>query len=338
MTIAEAPAVEKSVWEGFPDVRPYNLISQSRDLEGREVFVLPPNPAGNPFEMLMVYNWPKHEDLWLNAMHGVIPGLSPDGRALLEHNYRTNKRRTQFKHDWRELWGRETGKTCLFLCPGPSLGGSLPEIAQQADKRGFFTLGINRTLTAKQPLDYYYVMDRRAASDGSGYCDWLRRPMDKTTLVASTTALSELCANFRHSYWGEHHATLEDSGRTTLSTSMVITMCDALMLAYKLGAKEIWIYGSDFALSGGIGSDAKGQRWEVENYYHDLDALRGLEIRKERFPSQRPIRGINDRIAFVNWELICYAAYATCMAMMLSSVGVEVRNKTPQGILWETWR
>jgi len=290
-------------------MRPYQLIQKATDLDGRTFYVLPPNPAGNPYEMIVVHDWVAEPDRWEKQERGSIQNLVPDGKALLERNFREN-RRLGFKHNWKELWGREAGKTCIIVSCGPSLTESVGEIGALRDKPGYFTLGINRALRATR-CDYFMAMDRRASSDASGITDWIQDDPRNTTLIASTSVCSDVVPRFRNRYWGEHYLTDKPSQCTPLGTAMVITLCDAMHAAFKLGAKEILLYGCDFGISGKKGKGADGARWELENYYHDISGDRGLSIRIPSLKKPIPITGIGGRLVFVNWELVCNAAYAT---------------------------
>jgi hypothetical protein len=314
---------------------PYQLIQQGTGLDGEFFYVLPPNPAGNPYEMLVVPDWVQRPQMWEDGSRGSIQNLVPDGKALLERNYRAN-RRLGFRHDWRELWGRETGKTCILVSCGPSLPESVEEIRKLRGKPGHFTLGINRALRAT-PCDYYVAMDRRASSDASGLTDWIADDPRNTTLIASTSLCSDIAPRFKNRYWGEHYLTEQQTRCAPLGTAMVITLCDAMHAAYKLGAREILLYGCDFSITGRAAGPPSKRRWELENYYHDVSGPDGLAIRFGALQKPIPISARNGETVFVNWELVCNAAYTTCMAMMLTGGGVRVRNRSPQGILWETW-
>jgi hypothetical protein len=316
-------------------MRPYQLVQKVKDLDGSTLYILPPNPIGNPFEMLVAKDWVQHPEEFEKVRRGQIQDLVPDGQALLERNFRENKR-LGFKHNWKELWGREAGKTCIIVSCGPSLTESVDEIRALRSKPGYFTLGINRALRAT-PCDYFFAEDRRAASDSSGISDWIQDDPRNTTLIATTTVCSDIVPHFRNRYWGEHYLTAQPSRCTPLGTAMAITLCDAMHAAYKLGAKEILLYGCDFAISGGRNTGAKGPRWRLENYYHDVDVPHGLSIRPPQLRNPVPMVGINGKLVFVNWELVCNAAYTTAMALMLEGGGVRVRNCSPQGILEETW-
>jgi hypothetical protein len=146
---------------------------------------------------------------------------------------------------------------------------------------------------------------------------------------------------FEKRYWGEHFFhELPDTGLARLSTEMCITACDTLHAAYKLGASEVWLYGCDFAISGKVQDDTTndGAVFLLEKYYHDVSAQEGMAIREGMFPVKPPVVGINGRIVFVTWELMCYAAYLAVMAHMIENYGgVRVTNHTPCGIMRETW-
>jgi len=314
---------------------PYQLIQKVEDLDGTTMYVLPPCPSGNPYEMIIAHDWVAHPELWDSSQHNGIPNLVPDGKALLERNFRDN-RKQGFKHDWKELWGREAGKTCIMVSCGPSLNESLDEIRELRCKPGYFTMGVNRAIKAT-PLDYYVALDRRASSDSSGISDWITEDPRNTTLIAATTVCSDIPQRFRNRYWAETKVTDRVSRCTRINTHLLITLCDAMHAAYKLGATEILLYGCDFAISGQKGDKAGKKRWEIDNYYYDVDAAHGLSIRLPSLQKPLPVMGIGKRLVFVNWELVCNAAYTTAMAYMLEGGGVRVRNRTPRGILWEAW-
>jgi len=324
-----------SIWENTPPVTPYQLIATTRDPQGRTVYILPPANF-DPHEMLMCMDWVKHEDVWRGIRTTKIRGLVPDGHALVSVNYHQNKK-IGFRHSWDELWGREKGKTCIMVCPGPSLDESEAEIRELKAKPDHFTMGINRAIRWGVHLDYFFFVDRRAVSGVGGVSDWIKTEPRRTTLIASTTARADICRAFGSRYWGEHFL-VEDSGMTVMTTHLYITLTDAMFAAYKLGAKRILLYGCDFSMPGELARDAKGPCWHCGNYYFDMDALSGMGIRRHLYKVQRPLRGINDSLVFVNWEFVVHAAYATCMAMMLERGGIVVDNKTPRGILWETWK
>lgn len=303
-----------------------NLIFESVDKAGVPMWFMPPSPVGNPYEMLAAFDLTRDPDRFLRREPRSIMGLVPDGQALLDTNFRRNSA-FGFR-DWKELWGREEGKTCLLLSCGPSMRQSRSEAFLERSRPGFFTLALNKSI-ALGDVDYYYAMDRRG--DESWYVG--KRP--ETTLLATTTVNRHAVANeYKDTYWGEHFIASEPAKISPIGTHMAISLCDAMFAAYKLGAKEIWLYGCDFALVG-QGPITKELRQKGIQYYFNESAERGLSIRPHK--TVYPVRGINDKLVYITWELVCYAAYCTTMAMILTRGGVTVRNKTPVGILWETW-
>lgn len=308
-------------------------VTMSRSSAGKTIYVLPPNPMTPNNQMLVVRDWIEYPEDWQKRDQRRIVGISADGNHLLEMNWGVNSRLGPW-NDWRKLWGKEYGKTCVLLSCGPSLRESLPEIRERAKDPDVFTMTINRGFRAFK-TDYYFVLDRR------GSPDWIPEGADTkgTTLIASTTCNPFATLPFERRYWGEHMLTEKTAPVALLGVDLALTICDAMMVAYKLGARRIELYGCDYAISGSAEKDKDGEMFVWDRYYHDTPLRsKSLDFRNRRFPVHFPFRGINDRLIFTNWELMCYAVYTTTMAIMLSRGGVEVRNKTPCGILYETWR
>lgn len=312
-------------WE-FPDApKPISMVFESVDDKGLPMWYMPPNPLGHPCEMLAAYDYLHDEARWLKRTRHGIRGLVPDGQELIVRNMRDN-RKLGFEHDWKELWGREEGKTCILCGCGPSLRDSWSEIGITRNHKGFFTLGINNAISMGE-FDYYYIMDRRGSDK------WYCGNRLKTTLIASTSASVHGTRNrFKERYWCEHFLSDDPTKFTSLNLRMGITFCEAMFLAYKLGAKKILIYGSEFSIplrhvNGG---------WLGSQWYCDTPADDGFSIRQHR--EAYPVRGIGGTPVGAIWEYLCYAAYTTTMAIILTRGGVKVRNRTPLGLLWETWR
>lgn len=320
-----------------PCFSPLQMCVSGVDEKGQTVYFMPPNPVADPRAMTMTYDWVKHSELWDKRAPVGIPGAVPDSDHLMAVNWEMNAR-LGFNHDWKGLWGCEKGKVALVLSCGPSLPESLPTIRKLArDRKSYFTIGLNRTLTTYE-TDYYVISDRR------GYPDWTAdKKYEDTILIAAPTVAFHHPRKFVNRYWGEHFIRdLPDTGMTRLAAEMAITLCDTMHAAYKLGAREVWLYGCDYAMSGHFAehvSEGGGRGFVIERYYHDMLAWQGMQIREHLFPRKAPVIGINGRLVFTNWELIAYAAYTATMAHMIeNSGGVLVHNKTPCGILYETWR
>ena len=177
-------------------------------------------------------------------------------------------------------------------------------------------------------LDYFVVIDRRCQED------WIDRDTGNTTLIATTSAQPAITGKFERRYWGESFLAGTDEGNAPLRVGLCISMCDAMLAAYKLGAEEIWLYGADFAMSG----TTDGQQYALEKYYFDLPSYVGLGIRPENLREMQPVAGRDGKLGFINYELWAYACYATAMCCMIEeSGGVRVRNKSKAGILsWGT--
>lgn len=253
---------------------------------------------------------------------------SADSLDMVRQNAYKNRRLGRMQ-DWRDLWGKEIGKICLFISCGPSLTDSLPELwklLNSDDRDKYFTLGINRAIKAVD-LDYYMVADRRCQDD------WVDRDVSQTRLIAATTARHAICEKFENRYWGEEFLGGVDESNAPLRTGLSITMADAMHVAYKLGAEELWLYGADFAMSGSPSEN--GQQYMLEKYYFDMPSYVGLAIRPDKLREMQPVMGIGQRVVFINHELLCYACYATAMALMIEKSGcVPVKNKSKAGIMF----
>lgn len=304
--------------------RPAYLLFESISPGGWPVWCLPPHPWGDPRKQLLLYDWVHEHDLW---MSGLAPRNSgADRKELAESNFERNKR-FGFK-DWQKLWGRERGKRCLLLSCGPSLRDSAAEIAKERKKANTFTLAINKAISFLKP-DYYCAVDRR------GDPSWRVGNCRSTTLIASTTVSRHAVMNtYKDKFWGEGFLTKETAEVAPITTRMPLTICDAMFAAYKLGARELWLYGCDYSISGdGDGLDQPNPR-----YYFDTSTQEAMALGARGGDVPGPVRGIGDKVVFVTWELVAYAAYTTAMACMLARGGMDVRNRSPRGILWETWR
>ena len=321
------PACQRMFWEGV-------------DRHGRVIYFLPPHPLSHRRDMLVVHDWVKNPDLYEMSGKGTISNLGPDGRAILYRNYLNNKS-LGFRQDWKRLWGSKQGKTCLLVSCGPSLRESLPEIRElAADKSRYFTFGINRAIRAL-PLDLYMASDRRA-SCGYGASDWMpaTNPKD-TTLIAATTVPSEIPRRFRpdNVYWGEGVRAEESGDATNLASLLTITICDAIIAAYKLGAGRVLLYGCDYALTATQeGDKADGGRPREEYYYFDTLADKGMEVHRIAYPENYPVKDRFGGLCLTNWELLCNAAYTACAAYMLERAGIPVENRSRFGLLWESWK
>ena len=321
---------EGDFWKGVPLAPPAPFVCTSRDRDGKIFYLVPPFPGGTPWRFGTVYDVVKHPERWAERKAGGIPGGNRDTKAMNLINGRRNER-LGMEQDWSELWGRENGKTAIIIATGPSLTQSLPEIAYNAkDREKFFTMGFNRTLRACD-VDYFVSVDRVAQ------CDWIARDTGDTRLIASTTSNPDIAEQFRDRYWGDNFLDGVDYGFSPLRTLLGITLAEAMFAAYKLGAKEIWLYGTDFAIAGAHVSTPDGQgHYTLARYFFDLPVTYGLKMagRCDIVPEQFPVRGIHGKLVFINYELWANASYALAMCMMLEGGGVTVRNKSAAGILF----
>jgi hypothetical protein len=298
-------------------------IYKSQDPDGATRYVVP----GSPFktgETRGMFDVVEQVGRWMDRSPGSTGVQTADSLFLMQYNCRRNRALGKMR-DWRDLWGKEAEKICLFISCGPSLTESLPEIKElAADKEKYFTLGLNRAFKAMD-LDYFVAVDRRAQND------WIDRDVKDTTLIAATTAQPAIVEKFKDRYFGESFLAGVDEGNAPLRTGLATTMCDAMHAAYKLGAEEIWIYGADFAISGSAGP----QVYQLDKYYFDMPSYVGLGIRPEEIRNMQPVKGINGSLCFINLELHAYACYATAMACMIEESGmVPVRNKSKAGIMY----
>ncbi len=319
-------------WKGVPLVPPRAAVIATRDAVGRVFYVMPPAPGGErPYCFMAIYDPIRHPETWAERKPGAIQGGGRDTAAIARRNAQENEE-LGLDHDWAELWGREEGKVCLMVCGGPTLTESLPEIAKYAeDRERFFTMGHNRSFRAMD-LDYFVSMDR------VGQDDWIPRDPGDTVLVAATTSNPHVAKRFKHRYWGDNFLYGVDCGFAPLRTGLAITLPECMFMAYKLGAREIWLYGADFALTGAHVEHPKGDHYVLGKYYFDSAwASRATEVHTNFQPEQIPVRGIHGKLCFTNYELWSYAAYTTAMCMMLQGADVKVRNKSKSGILfWGT--
>lgn len=256
-----------------------------------------------------------------------VPGGGRDTKTIIHSNVEAN-RRLGLMADWRRLWGCEEGKRCLLICAGPSLTGSLPELAVAMQADDVFTMGFNRSHRLVD-LDYFVAVDRVAQPD------WITREPGKTVLIAATSAAPHVCREFTQRYWGELFLEGADEGLTPLQVGLPISISHAMHAAYRLGAKEIDLYGCDYALSGHRAVDATGKSYyHLDKYYADQRSHVGTDARRGSFPGSWPVIGIGGRMVFVNYELWANAAYTVAMCRMLEYGGVKVANKSKAGILF----
>ncbi|MHC4644224.1 MAG: 6-hydroxymethylpterin diphosphokinase MptE-like protein [Planctomycetota bacterium] len=320
--------VEGDFWKGVPLARPLPLVTASRDRNGDIFYILPPCPGGQPWSFGSVYDIVKHPARWANRSTGAIAGSNRDTHAMNLSNAHRNER-MGMEQDWSELWERERGKTAIIIATGPSLTQSLPEIAYHVkDRDRFFTIGFNRAHRAMD-LDYFVSLDRVAQPD------WITRDTGETKLIASTCSNPDIAAQFADRYWGENFLDGIDYGFSPLRTLLGLSLPEAMFAAYKLGAKEIWLYGADFALSGvHVEGEPPLGGYHLTKYYFDTVPSGGLKMRTDLgSPAQLPVRGIHGKMVFINYELWANASWVTAMCMMLDGV-VPVRNKSRAGILF----
>ncbi len=319
---------EGDFWKGVPLASPMPSVIVTRDREGDIFYILPPCPGGQPWTFGAVYDAVRNPEQWARRNTGAIAGSNRDTRALNRTNATRNER-MGMERDWSELWGREQGKIAIIVGTGPSLSHSLPDITYHAkDKDNFFTMGFNRAHRAMD-LDYFVSLDR------VGQCDWITRDTGDTKLIASTCSNPDIAAQFRDRYWGENFLDGIDYGFSPLRTMLGLTLPEAMFAAYKMGAKEIWLYGTDFALSGAHVKGAPPQGgYHLGKYYFDTVAPAGLKMRSDLGDMpQLPVRGIHGRLVFINYELWANASWVTAMCMMLEGT-VPVLNKSRAGILF----
>jgi hypothetical protein len=304
----------------------------SRNADGKVYYVVPPAPGGgNPYRCGAVFDVVRHPETWEHRRPGQIQGASRDTERLTMANAVANEQ-LGFEQDWKDLWGREQGKTAIIIGTGPSLTDSLPEIAELAKAEDTFTIGFNRAHRAMD-LDYFMVMDRCAQQD------WITRDPGETILIAGVSAAPHITSRFKNRYWGDDFLYGLDYGFAPLRVGLAITLCEAMFAAYKMGAHRVLLYGCDFALQGAFIQDGPKGRFVLQKYYFDTTPSRGMKIRKDMVPEQFPVRGIHGKLCFTNYELWAYSAYATAMCLMLGGANVEVENRSGQGILdWNTER
>jgi hypothetical protein len=317
-------------WKGVPAVPPSPSVLVARNADGRTYYLMPPAPGGaNPYRFSAVYDVVRHPEMWEARRPGQIAGGGRDTERITKKNAEENER-LGFEHDWKELWGAESGKTAVIIGTGPSLSDSLPEIANYAQKRDtHFVIGFNRAMRACD-LDYFVTGDRCAQAD------WITRDPQETKLIAATSAAPHITRQFKNRYWGDNFLYGIDHGFAPLRVGLSITLCEAMFCAYKMGAHKILLYGCDFALAGAFVEQGEQSHFVLTKYYYDTPPSTGLKIRRGIVPEQFAVRGVNGKLCFTNYELWSYAAYATAMCMMLQGANVEVENRSGSGILfWE---
>jgi hypothetical protein len=305
---------------------PPPFVGESRDALGKSIYILPPSVGnGRPYTWLLYMDLFQHpEKITRQTSH--IPGYNRDTVAINHRNAERNED-LGLEHDWRELWGSEEGKICVLVCPGPSLARTLPEVQRLQACDNVFSMTFNRGFRAVD-ADYFVCLDR------NGQRDWIPRDPGRTKLIAATTSAAHVNAHFHHRYWGDSCNEGIDFGFELIGKSgLGITQCEAMLAAYRLGAKEIVLYGSDFALSGAHVEQGEKSHYVLAKYYFDSRPKVGLEARARMYPEHAPVLGIGGQLCFTNYELWSYASYVTCMCMMLEKVGVKVRNKSGAGIL-----
>lgn len=299
-------------------MRPVNLIFETVSKAGWPVWLLPPTPNSRSMNFQAVFDWLHEPALWRSRCEGVSKDVPPNARALYETNFAHNKG-FGFK-DWQELWGREKGKKALILGSGPSMADMKIE---KGDNE--FAIGFNRT-SALDNLDYYYAMDRR------GDPAWVVGDCPNTTFIGSTTVSRYAVENtYKEMYWSEHYTALQTTKCAPAAMFLAISLPDVMYVAYMLGAREIDLYGCDFALAGELdGLDFSNVQW-----YFNADLRTGLSVRPQTKPA--PVTDLNGDRVLTTWDLTVQAACTTVMARMLTGSQVKVTNKTPRGILWDTW-
>lgn len=299
------------------------VIQQVAD-DGMHHFWVLPEPSQDGHSYAIADNFVLHPYAWQARSQGDPAKVGGKEFAfLLNRNIAEND--CEGKPDYAEVWGREAGKTCIFLSPGPSLRDSLPEIKEKAqDRDRYFTLGLNRALTALPDIDYLVVTDHNCQPD------WWKGPEKntKTILIAGNQTAPHVPKWFEKVYWYEGMRSM-DSGHTIGCMRLGITACDALMAAYKLGARRILLYGCDFAIAG----EVQNGKHMATLFYHDRRVEQELPKRsREYYGIPTPFNGAGDKIVGVTYEMQAHASRFQAVCMMLETGGVKIENCTPVGI------
>lgn len=238
------------------------------------------------------------------------------------------------RESWHALWGKEKGKTAVVVAPGPHMHEQVEEIKRlYEDRDNYFVMGISRSINAV-PLHYYLTIERRMPA----YWDPSARKYPNTTLICSTSADERMVRAFRSRYYGEtFNGCTEvghflDSGMERLSVALGNVSADAIMVAGKLGASKIWLYGYEFACT--VSENEDGTT-DVGNYYTDMN-IRDQHLNFYGVPSAKymPCHGVDGELCATSYELASVSFYCQAAAELSTEHGIPVWNKTKKGFFW----
>ena len=237
---------------------------------------------------------------------------------------------------WKDLWGSEKGKIALVCAPGPHLAEHKEEIAELLqDRDKYFAIGVSRAINVV-PLTHYFTLERRKPA----YWNPEKMKYPNVKLIASTGADTRMCRAFRHRYYGETFNGVSelghfmDSGKERVTIALGNASADQLMAAFKLGAKEMWLYGYESACTLNPPDDKSDVEY-VSNYYCDMAindphlAFYGLTQGK-----YFPVKGVDGKKCATSYDLMAVGAFCEGLCELIQSHGVPCVNKTNKGMFW----
>jgi hypothetical protein len=245
-------------------------------------------------------------------------------------------------HNWRELWGAEEGKIALVCAVGPHLMEKRDEVTElMKDRDNFFSIGFSRALYSG-PLDYYTCLERRPP----GEFKWGKKFPD-TKLIAATSAYPGIVGSFKkkNTYFGEAFVTFSEEGRWLDSamermTIVLGNICpDTLMMCHFLGAKEIWLYGHEFACTVIDAQEADpeaapGQKI-VDKYYFDMSVRsQHLTFYGVSQDAYFPMIGVDGEEYATSYGLVNASMCCEATCRLLMEHGMKVVDKTKKGNFW----
>lgn len=349
--------------------------------DGNFQFACPPDPATGGYIPVGLRDWLSRPDIWEYRNISRITGCGVDTTHWIRDHFKSNigcetsrqchgcpdycggetdgqkmaqmaanpdtlkcQKWVKFGHNWRDLWGKERGKTALVLGPGPHLLDHADEIRELAkDRDKYFTIGFSRLLFADLPLHYYTTLERRLPAK----VDPHKMKFPDTILISSTTAHPgfKLMFKERNRYYGEAFGGVTkegrflDSGMERMTIAMGNITPDTLIMAYKLGARKMKLYGIECACTVGEGINpdtGKRQHNLVDKYYFDM-TMQDQHLKFYGLAQQKyfPMIGVDGEPYACDYSLVSTSMYieATCQ-LLADRYGVDIENRTMKGNFW----
>jgi len=358
----------------IPEHRP-RWWFKGKEPGGGKQWALPPDPATGQYVPVGLRDWLRRPELWKKRAVSKIGGCGVDTTHMLRRNFRKNigcdisktclgcreycdgltekdemeplhpycRRWQQEGKDWKNLWGKEKGKIALVCAVGPHLMEQRDEVTElMKDRDKYFSIGFSRALFSG-PLDYYTSLERRPPAR----FDPAKHRFPNTTFIGATSVYPGLAEAFKkgNRYFGEGFTTISEEGRFLDSgmermTIVLGNICpDTLLMAHKLGAKELWLYGHEFCCTVCEASEEtpgapKGEKI-VDKYYFDMSVRSShLNFYGLTHTKYFPFIGVDGEEYATSYDLTAASMNCEATCDMLQENGTKIVDKTKKGNFW----